>query len=97
MNQREEAHLREREAEKEEAVTAVEEALARIEQQEREPDQWERVFIAEAIGAIFRGSYFPAQKAVFGRPCSESGRADERGDAGLDIGLVGAGLIRPEA
>jgi hypothetical protein len=57
MNQREEAHLREREAEKEEAVMAVEEALARIEQQEREPDQWERVFIAEAIGAIFRGSY----------------------------------------
>jgi hypothetical protein len=57
MNQLEEAHLRERKAEKQDAVTAVEEALARIEQQEREPDQWERVFIAEAIGAIFRGSY----------------------------------------
>jgi hypothetical protein len=57
MNQLEEAHLREREAEKQDAVTTVEEALAHIEQQEREPDQWERVFIAEAIGAIFRGSY----------------------------------------
>ena len=57
MSQLEEAHLREREAEKQDAVTAVEEALAHIEQQDREPDQWERVFIAEAIGAIFRGSY----------------------------------------
>jgi hypothetical protein len=57
MNQLEEAHLREREAEKQDAVTAVEEALAHIEQQKREPDQWERVFIAEAVGAIFRGNY----------------------------------------
>jgi hypothetical protein len=57
MSQLEEAHLREREAQKQGAVAAVEEALARIEQQEREPDQWERVFIAEAIGAVFRGNY----------------------------------------
>ena len=57
MKQPDEAHLRERETEKQDAITTVEEALARIEQQEREPDQWERVFIVEAIGAIFRGAY----------------------------------------
>lgn len=57
MNQVEEPHLGKREAEKQDAVMAVEEALACVEQQHREPDQWERVFIAEAIGAIFRGGY----------------------------------------
>jgi hypothetical protein len=75
MNQLEEAHLREREAEKQDAVTAVEEPLARIEQQEREPDQWERVFIAEAIGAVFRGSYGLARTDVAVAMTPPSGRS----------------------
>jgi hypothetical protein len=56
MNQPDETHLREREGEKQDAVAAVEEALARIEEQEREPDQWERVFMAEATGRSFEAT-----------------------------------------
>ncbi|MGA7866954.1 MAG: hypothetical protein WA709_33660 [Stellaceae bacterium] len=43
MNQLEEGHLRKREAEKQDTIAALEEALASIEQQHREPDEWERV------------------------------------------------------
>jgi hypothetical protein len=75
MNQLEEAHLREREAEKEDAVTAVEEALAIIEEQQREPDQWERVFMVEAIGAIFRGAYGAARTEIAVGMTPPSGRS----------------------
>jgi hypothetical protein len=57
INSLEQARLLERETEKRNAITVVEEALAGIEEQEREADHWERVFLAEAIGAIFRGCY----------------------------------------
>ncbi len=55
--QLEEAHLRARETEKQDAIAAIETALAEIGEQRREPDQWERVFLSEAIGATFRGCY----------------------------------------
>jgi hypothetical protein len=63
MNQLEleEAHLREREVEKQDAIAALEKALASIEQDQREPDRWERFHLVEAIGAIFRGAYGSGQ------------------------------------
>jgi hypothetical protein len=56
MDDLEQRHLREREKDKEEAVAAVDELLAAIEQELREPDPWERFHLVEAIGAIFRGA-----------------------------------------
>jgi hypothetical protein len=57
MNQLEEAHLREREAEKKDAIAALHEALASIEQQHREPDQWERVHFVHGLASLFSGAY----------------------------------------
>jgi hypothetical protein len=57
MNKLEEAHLREREAEKQDAIAALEEALASIEQQHREPDQWERVHFVHGLASLFSGAY----------------------------------------
>jgi hypothetical protein len=53
MNQLEEGHLREREAEKQDAIAALEEALASIEQQHREPDEWERVHFVHGLASLF--------------------------------------------
>ncbi len=57
MNQLEEAHLREREAEKQDAIAALEEALVSIEQEHREPDQWERVHFVRGLASLFSGAY----------------------------------------
>jgi hypothetical protein len=50
-------HRSEREQEKAEAAEAIERALTTIERQGREPDQWERAFLVQAISWLFRGGY----------------------------------------
>jgi hypothetical protein len=50
-------HLLKRGEEKARAVAAIEGALKAIESEEREPDLWERVFLVQAVGALFRGIY----------------------------------------
>jgi hypothetical protein len=48
---------RKRATEKAFAVEALSEVLCSIEQQEREPDQWERRSLCHGINAVFRGLY----------------------------------------
>jgi hypothetical protein len=50
-------HHSERERERTEAIEAIEHALSAIEGQRREPDQWERAFLLQAISWLFRGGY----------------------------------------
>ena len=50
-------HRSEREQERAEAVAAIEYALVTIEGQHREPDQWERAFLVQAVSWLFRGGY----------------------------------------
>ena len=50
-------HLRVREQEKAQAVEAIANALAIIEGDGRHPDLWEKVFLVQAIGMLFRGGY----------------------------------------
>jgi hypothetical protein len=50
-------HHAERVQEKTDAVKAIEGALSTIEGQHREPDLWEREFLSQAIGWLYRGSY----------------------------------------
>lgn len=50
-------HRSERQSEKAGAVEAIEGALTEIENHGRGPDVWERVFLIQAIGALFRGAY----------------------------------------
>lgn len=45
----------ERAEERTEAIEAIEHALSAIEGQRREPDQWERAFLLQAISWLFRG------------------------------------------
>lgn len=70
-------HRAERQREKDAALAAVEQALAAIEADSREPDQWERVFLVQAIGWLFRGAYriaaVDAQLAL--TPANERSRA----------------------
>jgi hypothetical protein len=51
------AYLQERIAEKADSIAAVEKALAAIEQQRREIDEWERFHLAHAFVMIFNGIY----------------------------------------
>jgi len=50
-------HHFERARERTEAIEAIERALSAIEGQRREPDQWERSFLLQAISWLFRGGY----------------------------------------
>jgi hypothetical protein len=50
-------HHSEHEHEKGQAVEAIEQALSTIEERRREPDQWERTFLVQAISWLFRGGY----------------------------------------
>jgi hypothetical protein len=50
-------HHSERELERTEAIEAIEHALSAIEGQRREPDQWERAFLLQAISWLFLGGY----------------------------------------
>jgi hypothetical protein len=80
-------HHSEREQEKRQAVDAIEQALSTIEEQGPEPDQWERTFLVQAIGALFRGGYrlaaVDAELAL--TPPSERSRASNlRPDPFLD-------------
>lgn len=52
-----EDHLRERAVDKARAVAAIEETIDIIAGNDREPDLWERFYLVEAIGALFRGGY----------------------------------------
>ncbi|MBR0967088.1 hypothetical protein JQ554_28100 [Bradyrhizobium diazoefficiens] len=52
-----EGHLRERALEKARAVGAIEDLFDAIASHDREPDLWERFYLVEAIGALFRGGY----------------------------------------
>ena len=74
-------YLQERKAEKDSAVAAIEDAIAAIAAQDRQPDLWEKVALVEAIGSVTRGAYrlaegqaeqalvLPSQRSdVFNRP-----------------------------
>ena len=56
MTQPDDHHF-ERQQERDQAVEAIEHALSTIEAVDREPDQWERAFLVQAIGWLFRGGY----------------------------------------
>jgi hypothetical protein len=49
--------LHDREEEKAHAVDAIGQALSTIEANGRELDQWERAFMVQAIGWLYRGGY----------------------------------------
>ena len=61
MTDREQRHLQERERERRNAVAAIDEAFDAIEQQQREPDQWERVYLVHALSSLSRGIYLLAR------------------------------------
>lgn len=46
-----------REQERTEAIEAIEYALSAVEGERREPDQWERTFLLQAVDWLFRGGY----------------------------------------
>ncbi len=73
------ALLKQRATEKAHACEAIEDALLRIEAEEREPDDWELECLTCAIGALFRGSYrlahVMAEKTV--TPLYERARIDQ--------------------
>jgi hypothetical protein len=80
-------HHSEREQERAEAVEAIELTLSAIEGQHREPDQWERAFLLQAVDWLFRGGYrlatVDAELAL--TPPNERSRASNiRPDATLD-------------
>jgi hypothetical protein len=52
-----EEHRAERQQEKDQAVAVIEGALSAIEADAREPDQWERTLLVQAVGCVFRGIY----------------------------------------
>jgi len=53
-----EKHRAERKQEKDRAVEAIEQALSAIEAAApREPDEWERTLLVQAVGCAFRGAY----------------------------------------
>jgi hypothetical protein len=52
-----EDRLREREQEKAQAVEAIANAIAIIEGDGRPTDLWEKVFLVQGIGMLFRGGY----------------------------------------
>jgi hypothetical protein len=44
-------------AEKAQAVADIELSISTIEQENRQPDHWERIFLVQAISMLFRGAY----------------------------------------
>lgn len=74
-------HRAERERERSDAVEAIEHTLSTIEGEHREPDQWERAFLVQAISWLFRGGYrlavVDADLAL--TPLNERGRASNIG------------------
>jgi len=52
-----EEHRADRQQEKNQAVAAIERALSSIEADAGDPDQWERTFLVQAVGCVFRGAY----------------------------------------
>ena len=67
--------LTQRQAERDEAVAAISDAVDQIETARREPDLWERVFLAEAINATFRGLYHLAAVGADKAMTPASGRS----------------------
>jgi hypothetical protein len=91
------SHLSDRTTEKNHAVASVEAALATIEGEGRQPDQWERVYLVQAIGMLFRGGYrlsaVDAELAL--SPLDQRSRAPIAPDPFLDrcdISLLREGL-----
>src|SRR5262245_55143285 len=58
-------HISERTAEKERAVTHIRRALDAIGQEDRQPDDWEKVSLAGAIDNVFRGLYTLAEVEAY--------------------------------
>jgi hypothetical protein len=52
-----EDHSAQRQRERDQAVAAMEQALSAIQADNREPDEWERDQLAQAIGCLFRYAY----------------------------------------
>lgn len=50
-------HMQEREQQKENAITYLEQVIAGIEAERREPDAWERCCLANGIASASRGLY----------------------------------------
>ena len=50
-------HMQKRTSEKAEALTLITGVLHLIERQRREPDAWERVYLAYALSSVFSGCY----------------------------------------
>ena len=97
-----EEHRAERQQEKDEAVAAIVGALSAIEADKREPDQWERALLVQAIGCLFRGAYrlatVDAQLAL--TPANERSRTFQQPDTSLDkygLPLLREGLQEAKA
>jgi hypothetical protein len=58
-------YRRERAEEKEQAITDIDEAIARIRDQGRDVDDWECADLTEAIGCVLRGMYRAASALAY--------------------------------
>ena len=58
-------HISKRTAEKERAVTQIRRALDAIGNEDRQPDDWEKVSLAGAIDNVFRGLYALAEVEAY--------------------------------
>jgi hypothetical protein len=88
-------HPRERQADKNNALQIVENALAIIEKENRDPDAWERQSLARAINAIYRGAYnLAAAEARFALVPSEEREPGWQASADVPIDLFNAGVLR---
>ena len=67
MTEAEKQHLLKREAEQRDAIAVVRETIDAIEQQRRNPEQWERVYIVHAPGGHLYGGLQPREDRGWSR------------------------------